>query len=223
MKLRHDFEEKQREKDIPTEGKQTTTVTKDTKQVEMEDPVCITLECYRRKRNWMDKEIFPTRYLRCPSAVTVNVLKKFLVVKFAIPNTHQVEIIRCDEILQGNLTMTEVSRIYGLYAKSFLDLEYAFLEVTTEEPTKLERQIRCITPQKRITKKKKRKLETCELKPKLPTNGETFEPVCKLATISECDSETLSENGILTAYPDTPPSFSDGTSPKPIQSPHDVT
>lgn len=119
--------------------------------------------------------------------------------------------------------MTEVSRIYGLYAKSFLDLEYAFLEVTTEEPTKLERQIRYVTPQERITKKKKRKLETCELKPKLPTNGETFEPVCKLATISECDSETLSENGILTAYPDTPPSFSDGTSPKPIQSPHDVT
>ena len=35
-------------------------------------------------------QIFPTRYLRCPSAMTVNVLKKFLVMKFAIPNTHQV-------------------------------------------------------------------------------------------------------------------------------------
>ena len=35
-------------------------------------------------------QIFPTRYLRCPSAVTVNVLKKFLAMKFAIPNTHQV-------------------------------------------------------------------------------------------------------------------------------------
>lgn len=39
---------------------------------------------------WFPTQIFPTRYLRCPSAVTVNVLKKFLVVKFAIPNTHQV-------------------------------------------------------------------------------------------------------------------------------------
>ena len=35
-------------------------------------------------------QVFPTRYLRCPSAVTVGVLKKFLLLKFTIPPTHQV-------------------------------------------------------------------------------------------------------------------------------------
>ena len=39
----------------------------------------------------LSDQIFPTRYLRCPSAVTVSVLKKFLVTKFAIPSTHQVK------------------------------------------------------------------------------------------------------------------------------------
>ena len=29
----------------------------------------------------------------------------------------KVEVIRCDEILDGHLTMRDVSRIYGLYAK----------------------------------------------------------------------------------------------------------
>ena len=38
-------------------------------------------------------QVFPTRYLRCPSAVTVGVLKKFLVMKFTIPPTHQVIVI----------------------------------------------------------------------------------------------------------------------------------
>lgn len=37
-------------------------------------------------------QIFPTRYLRCSSAVTVGVLKKFLIMKFAIPETHSVRV-----------------------------------------------------------------------------------------------------------------------------------
>jgi len=76
----------------------------------------------------MEKEIFPTRYLRCSSAVTVGVLKKFLIMKFAIPETHSTEVIRSDEILDGHLTMKEVCRIYGLYSKPFVDLQYVFLE-----------------------------------------------------------------------------------------------
>jgi len=118
LKLRHDFEEKQREEnEAPEEKGSANEVEADKKEVEIEDPVCITLEYYRRKRNWLENQIFPTRYLRCPSALTVSVLKKFLVTKFAIPHTHQVEVIRCDEILDGHLTMRDVSRIYGLYAK----------------------------------------------------------------------------------------------------------
>ena len=37
-------------------------------------------------------QIFPTRFLRCSSEVTVKVLKKFLIMKFAIPETHNVSI-----------------------------------------------------------------------------------------------------------------------------------
>ena len=38
--------------------------------------------------------------------------------KFLLGNiSFKVEIIRSDEILDGQLTMREVSRIYGLYAK----------------------------------------------------------------------------------------------------------
>ncbi|KAJ7371924.1 hypothetical protein OS493_022022 [Desmophyllum pertusum] len=99
LKLRQDLEEKQQEENTPPDEKGVANEMKDKKEVEMEDPVCITLEYYRRKRNWLENQIFPTRYLRCPSAVTVNVLKKFLITKFAIPNTHQ----------------------------SLVDLEYAFL------------------------------------------------------------------------------------------------
>lgn len=40
-------------------------------------------------------QIFPTRYLRCSSLVTVSVLKKFVITKFAIPETHIVRILVC--------------------------------------------------------------------------------------------------------------------------------
>jgi len=48
-------------------------------------------------------QIFPTRFLRCSSEVTVKVLKKFLIMKFAIPETHNVSIFKrpyLDEVIR---------------------------------------------------------------------------------------------------------------------------
>ncbi|XP_031574285.1 polycomb group protein Psc-like [Actinia tenebrosa] len=107
----------------------------------IDDPVCIQLEYYGRKRfQRTEKQIFPTRFLRCSSKVTVGVLKKFLSIKFGIPPTHQPEIVRSDEILDNHITMTELSRIYGLYAKSCLDIQYIFLPNKEDDELKTEGQ-----------------------------------------------------------------------------------
>lgn len=213
QKLRHDFEENQideRKESKPSDENVVPGDFKDKKEVVMEDPVCVTLEYYRRKRNWLENQIFPTRYLRCPSVVTVDVLKKFLLAKFAIPNTHQAEIIRSDEILDGQLTMREVSRIYGLYAKSFLDLEYAILEVgAKEEPTQPRKEDLDITRWKKI-KIKKRKKRNKKLKEMIATelltrNETVTESKSELPSLPEEENKPLIKNDILPTFPDTPP------------------
>ncbi|XP_078376118.1 polycomb complex protein BMI-1-B-like isoform X1 [Oculina patagonica] len=223
LKHRNDFDEKQREENTAPEESGAANEIKDNVEVEMEDPVCITLEYYRRKRNWLDnQQIFPTRYLRCPSAVTVDVLKKFLITKFAIPSTHQAEVIRCDEILDGHLTMREVSRIYGLYAKSFLDLEYAFLEVKTEEPVKPCKEIDLLSRKKiKIKKKKKRNKKTKEIMAKeLSTNSGTItESKTELTSLPESQTEPVCQNNVLPTFPDTPPGFDHVPCSKEIESP----
>ncbi|XP_068670154.1 uncharacterized protein [Montipora foliosa] len=136
---RREFDENQKEEyeQEAEEDKKITTTHKEEKVKEslaFDDPVCITLDYFRKSRNCMEKEIFPTRYLRCSSSVTVEVLKKFLIMKFAIPETHVTEIIRFDEILDGHLSVKEVCRIYGLYSKPFVDLQYVFLEKNETPP-----------------------------------------------------------------------------------------
>ncbi|KXJ28205.1 Polycomb complex protein BMI-1-A [Exaiptasia diaphana] len=101
---------------------------KPNKKDDIEDPVCVTLEYYGRKRFWQEKTVFPTRYLRCSSQLPVNVLKKFVSTKFGIPDTHFVEIIRSDEILSDHLSLRELWRVYGLHNKSFIDLQYIIID-----------------------------------------------------------------------------------------------
>ncbi|XP_048579583.1 polycomb group RING finger protein 2 isoform X2 [Nematostella vectensis] len=108
--------------------KEQTTVEPD-----IEDPICLTLEFYKRRKNTSEQQIFPTRYLRCTSSVTVSVIKKFLTIKFGIPPTHKSELIRSDEILDDNLTMKELTRIYGIFSKSHLDLQYLFMSVKDDD------------------------------------------------------------------------------------------
>lgn len=188
----------------------TQTKRRSSAEENMEDPICITLEYYGKKRNWSERQIFPTRYLRCPSAVTVNVLKKFLVMKFAIPSTHQAALIRSDELLSDSLTMKEVSQIYGLYAKSFLDLQYSFLSVLHEETAN-----NSAGKVDDVPRKKLKKCEDEEMpEPKLEENIiiKTEPPVVEpKQTLSEPEDGTSSEqaieNDILTTFPETPPSF----------------
>ncbi|XP_031570915.1 polycomb group RING finger protein 3-like [Actinia tenebrosa] len=75
----------------------------------------------------IEDPIFPTRFLRCSSQVPVHVLKKFVFTKYNIPSTHVAEVVRSDEILSDHLTLSEISRIYRLHTKSFIDLQYVFL------------------------------------------------------------------------------------------------
>jgi len=156
---RKEFEANQKGKDEPA-SEETASDSAASKEKEKEkedlpfdDPVCITLEYFRKTRNRMEKEIFPTRFLRCSSEVTVKVLKKFLIMKFAIPETHITEIIRSDEILDGHLTMKEVCRIYGLYSKPFVDLQYVFLEKNDTVPS-VEKPKILEVKRKRIKKRK---------------------------------------------------------------------
>ncbi|XP_078378462.1 uncharacterized protein LOC144661535 isoform X1 [Oculina patagonica] len=157
---RKEFEASQQDKNEPglqfsaaANDDDTASKEKDKDALPFDDPVCITLEYFRKTRNRMEKDVFPTRYLRCSSEVTVKVLKKFLVMKFTIPETHSTEIIRSDEILDGHLTMKEVCRIYGLYSKPFVDLQYVFLE-KNDTTTSVEKPKIMDVKRKRIKKRK---------------------------------------------------------------------
>ncbi|CAH3147657.1 unnamed protein product [Pocillopora meandrina] len=224
LKLRNEFEEKQREENKPPEENEAVNEVTEKKEIEMDDPVFITLEYYRSKRNWSENQIFPPRYLRCPSAVTVDVLKKFFVAKFAIPNTHQVEMIRSDEILDDHLTMREVSRMYGLYAKSFLDLEYAILEhSTTGEPSIPNRVKLDISPWKKIkikkTKKGNKKLKEMTERELLPRNETVTESKSKVPSLQNSVDGLFLQNGKIPTFPYAPPNVDDMPALKQINAP----
>ncbi|XP_046846160.1 polycomb complex protein BMI-1-like isoform X2 [Xenia sp. Carnegie-2017] len=93
------------------------------------DPIYVTLEHRQRNRNKNEQvKIFPIRYLRCPSAMPVKILKKFLRTKFFVKDTQEVEVSRSDEVLFDHLTLKEVARIYGRYGKlAPLDLNFDVL------------------------------------------------------------------------------------------------
>lgn len=215
---RHAFQESEEKANNVnnTEGKNheeklTKTKSKNKRGAEanMEDPICITLEYYGKKRKWNEKQIFPTRYLRCPSAVTVNVLRKFLAMKFAIPSTHEATLIRSDELLSDSLTMKEVSQIYGLYAKSFLDLQYSFLDVSPEED-------KCKDDSRKGTPKKK--MKTSEEEKSVKRADKNSAATRAEPNVMETDERTGSKSmdfssneqlvisDILTTFPETPPS-----------------
>ncbi|KAK3720041.1 hypothetical protein QZH41_015446, partial [Actinostola sp. cb2023] len=122
---------------------------------EIDDPVCVTMEYYGRKRFWQENMIFPTRFLRCSSQLPVSVLKKFVCMKFGIPDSHFVEIVRSDEILSDHLSLRELWRIYGLHNKSFIDLQYIIIDKKLD--TEIAKQ-RLEEPKfKKIIRKRKRR------------------------------------------------------------------
>ncbi|XP_046846166.1 polycomb complex protein BMI-1-like isoform X2 [Xenia sp. Carnegie-2017] len=92
------------------------------KTTQNSDAVYVTLHHHQRNvlKN-KQRKIFPTRYLRCSKHVPVRVLKKLIEMKFDVKRKWEVEITRCDEILSENLSLKEISRIYGLHEKHVLD------------------------------------------------------------------------------------------------------
>lgn len=156
--------------------------------------------------------------------MTVDVLKKFLVVKFAIPNTHQVEMIRSDEILDGHLTIREVSRMYGLYAKSFLDLEYAILEFPTTGEPSIPRKVKLdINPWTKIKikrrKKRNKKLKQTMATELLPRNETVTESKSEQQSLQNNLDGLFLQNGERPSFPDTPPTIDDIPGLKNINSP----
>ena len=108
-----------------------------------------------------------------------------------------------------------------LFSQSFLDLEYAFLEVKPEEPArprKTEHTDILSRKKIKIKKKKKRKKKTNELLAKeLSTSNETVTE--SKSELPESHSEPVLQNDILPTFPDTPPSFDHVPCSKEIESP----
>ena len=116
------------------------------------------------------------------------------------------------------------SQDHFFYFQSFLDLEYAFLEVKPEEPArprKTEHADILSRKKIKIKKKKKRKKKTNELlATELSTSNETVtESKSELPSLPESHSEPVLQNDILPTFPDTPPSFDHVPCSKEIESP----
>ncbi|XP_028419146.1 polycomb complex protein BMI-1-like [Dendronephthya gigantea] len=90
------------------------------------DAVYVTLDHHQRNVLKVNqKKVLPTRYLRCSKHVPIRVLKKLIQMKFQVKKTYSVEISRCDEVLSENLSLQEISRIYGLHGKTGpIDLKF---------------------------------------------------------------------------------------------------
>ena len=111
---------------------------------------------------------------------------------------------------------------FFFFSQSFLDLEYAFLEVTTEEPTKVEQKNFYFIPPKKIKKKKKRKMEISQLKTGLATKEEILQPASKVASLAGCHNEPVSQNDTLpqnNILPDISSSFDSVPCTTQIESP----
>ena len=85
--------------------------------------------------------------------------------------------------------MFKFSSLFIFYSQSFLDLEYAILEVGVEETTTVENKNiykfshRKIHPRKK--KKRKREANCAETKIQQLTTAESFQPPCKIASLAE--------------------------------------
>ena len=117
-----------------------------------------------------------------------------------------------------------LSHYLFFFSQSFLDLEYAFLEVKLEEPARARKieNVDILSRKKmKIKKKKKRKKKMNELSAtELSTNNETVtESKGELPSLPEGHSEPVLQNDILPTFPDTPPSFDHVPCSKEIESP----
>ena len=115
------------------------------------------------------------------------------------------------------------SSLFIFCSQSFLDLEYAILEVGVDETTTVENKNIYkfshgkIHPRKK--KKRKREANCAETKIQQSTTAESFQPPRKIASLAECCNSAVPmlQSDILPTFPDTPPSFDLIPDAKPIE------
>ena len=132
-------------KEIHTEEKESGP----SGQLEEDDSrILVTLKYFRgtsrleRIRTEKVLQIFPTRYLCCPSEMPVGVLKKFVLHKFDLsPDMWTLDLWRGDETLLDNLVLRQLVQIYGCYReRKPLELHFSLLPnfPTSSQPVKKE-------------------------------------------------------------------------------------
>ncbi|GFT97672.1 polycomb complex protein BMI-1-A [Nephila pilipes] len=72
-----------------------------------------------------NKELM-TRYLNCPAALTVSNLKKFIRMKFSLPQTYRVEIMYADHLLSDDYTLMDIAYIYSWRRAGPMKFYYTF-------------------------------------------------------------------------------------------------
>nr|2NA1_A Chain A, Polycomb complex protein BMI-1, Polyhomeotic-like 2 [unidentified] len=70
------------------------------------------------------EEVNDKRYLRCPAAMTVMHLRKFLRSKMDIPNTFQIDVMYEEEPLKDYYTLMDIAYIYTWRRNGPLPLKY---------------------------------------------------------------------------------------------------
>ncbi|XP_050524598.1 protein suppressor 2 of zeste-like isoform X2 [Daktulosphaira vitifoliae] len=71
------------------------------------------------------------KYLNCPAAVTVEHLKKFIVIKYYLTDQHEVDIFHSNESLPDELTLIDVAYCFEWKQTSPMELCFKILEKST--------------------------------------------------------------------------------------------
>ncbi|KAK7109713.1 polycomb group protein Psc-like [Littorina saxatilis] len=79
------------------------------------------------------------RYLQCPAGVTVDILKKFVRIKYELSEQYQVDIFHTDESLRDEFTLMDVAYIYTWRRKEPLKLYFSVYEFIVKK-----RKVDCI-------------------------------------------------------------------------------
>ncbi|XP_048756041.2 polycomb group protein Psc-like [Ostrea edulis] len=87
-----------------------------------------------------DKEAEDCRYLLCPAAVTIGLLKKFIRLKFSLNDRYQIDIYHTDEVLSDSYTLVDIAYIYMWRRKGPLCLYYT---VYTNPAKRFKRDLSC--------------------------------------------------------------------------------
>ncbi|VDI71322.1 polycomb group RING finger protein 4 [Mytilus galloprovincialis] len=88
------------------------------------------------KDTFREKVIFEDcRYLLCPAGVSIQHLKKFIKLKFSLPDRYKVDCFCGEELLDDHYTLVDVAYITGWRRDSVLQITYAFYGNPAKRPS----------------------------------------------------------------------------------------